>query len=213
MLNERGVSLVSLLVGSTLALMAAGFIGRALTSSSRAISSVAGQKERTLDLLSFTAQLKKDFYRRRPGGFALHSSPAFKAGSACQDLTIEQTVLPSGVRRIEYRTVCDGPPLASENAREDLSRELAAGCTGRPRISVQTTEPDGRVSSRLFPPAQVMDAALVCFQSESGANGTFVLGDMVQATPVRDGRFKGIIKRLRIGIDDAGDGIEIIPPQ
>lgn len=211
--NERGVTLVSVLIGAALSIGAVLLIANGLTSISRALKGVVSHKERSIELQTFTAQLRKNFSRRQPGNFAMTPSPTFNAGSLCRDLSFDQTILPNKVRTISYQTVCDGPALASNAARNDLSPELSTGCGGTPRVRVQTTEPDGSVTTSFFPPPSAADAGVACFRLETGASGPSVSGEVMMASLVAEGRFKRLVQELRLGVDDAGNGIEIIPPQ
>lgn len=210
--NQRGVSLVGVLAGAAVGAVAVVLIGTALKGSTRALSSVSAQKERSIELMGLTNQLKKDFGRRQTAGVSLLGSPVFKADSPCHDLAIRQTILPSSVRTVEYRTVCDGAPPKAGGTLEKVSSDLAAECAGRPRILVRTTEPAGKVSERRYPAAQAQDAQLLCFAASTGPNGAYVEATVVRGAETERG-WKTHSQRVHLGMDDAGDGIELIPPQ
>ena len=79
-------------------------------------------------------------------------------------------------------------------------------------IRVRTTQPDGTATQTEFPAPGTADTALICFRLGSGGSSSLIQAEIILAK-AKGTDWKLTPEVLRLGLDVAGAGIEIIPPQ
>ncbi len=212
-LGRAGLSLIEVLVGAMLAVIAAFVVLTALKYSSKATTTTMVRQETQLALRRLTNQLQRDFGRRQPNGNNLASSPqVFLSTSQCQDLVIRQTILPAGVRTIAYQTVCSGPEFVDATSRRNLSSDLSTQCVGYPVLRVTTTEPNGTSYQSQYPTRDGKTAAvLACFHKPHPTRELVEVE--LDFSELNGSNWKHVRKIAVLGLDSAGAGVEIIPPQ
>ena len=212
--KASGLSLVEVLIGAAVSALAALLIARALKLNSAASKATADRQASQIELRQITARLQRDFLRRKAAGSSLQNSPqVFGTDSLCQNLVINQTILPSSVRTIEYRTECSGPPFSDGNSRSSFYRELSVQCAGLPVIRIRTTEPGGSTKTETFPTQANGQGAVVCARLGPSGNPGSVQTEILLGRTDKQNHWQLNRDFVHLGMDGAGDGVEVIPPQ
>lgn len=221
MFKTTGVTLIELLIVAAIVGIVAIGVSRFYTSSVQRNLEIEYRSRAQSELDAMATQLRKDFERHSNAANAIEQlpiNPPFNA--VCKNLTIRQKVLgvapaPDTVRKIEYKTLCNGAAFPNTNTRTDIHSELLASCATAPKITrtYWANEATGGVGVPTVHPTEPVKSLAVCFKPNLAVNPTQYTAELSVAYPVNDKIWKVLRKTLTLVVNEFGAGVEVLPPQ
>jgi len=225
MSKTSGVTLIELLIVAAIVGIVAIGVSRFYTSSVQRNLEIEYRSRAQSELDALATQLRKDFERHSNAPNAIEqlpSNPPFNA--VCKNLTIRQKVLgvapaPDTVRKIEYKTLCNGAAFPNTNTRSDIHSELLGSCATAPKITrtYWANEGAGGAGAATVHPTDPVKALAVCFRPASfvapATQPAQYTAELSVAYPVNDKIWKVLRKTLTLVVSEFGAGVEVLPPQ